>query len=360
MWRLYRRIIRAMPAEAYEIDPVCDPRWGALVSNHPRASVFHSVPWLKSLQRTYGYSPIAFTTAPPHNPLRNALLFCAVNSWLTGRRLVSLPFSDHCEPLCDSNEELDLLSRYLLSIRAHRGWEYIEMRPVSSRFSEIRGVFSPTRKFQLHTIDLRPDSDALFRGFDKDSVQRRIRRAERACLIEKCGTSDELLRAFYRLFVITRRRHGLPPIPRNWFTNLIQEHGNTLAIRVAYKDRQPVAAILTLQLRDVVYYKYGCSDHKFNRLGATPWLFWNAIVAAKLKGAVQFDLGRTDQGQAGLLAFKNHWVSSPQELVYWGFPGAPAVGPAHGWKMKAAKRIFSFAPESVLVLTGRLLYRHIG
>lgn len=349
-----------MPAEAYEIDPVCDPRWVAFVSNHPRASAFHSVPWLKSLQRTYGYRPIAFTTAPPHNPLRNALLFCAVNSWLTGHRLVSLPFSDHCEPLCDSKEELALLARYLLFIQADRGWKYIEMRPVCERFSEGCGGFSPARKLYLHTIDLRPDSDALLRSFDKDSVQRRIRRADRACLIEKCGASDELLGDFYRLFVITRRRHGLPPIPHDWFTNLIQEHGDTLKIRVAYKDTQPVAAILTLQLRDVVYYKYGCSDHKFNHLGATPWLFWNAILAAKSKGALQFDLGRTDHDQPGLLAFKNHWVSPPKELIYWSFPGTSSVGPTNGWKMKAAKRIFSFAPESVLVLTGRLLYRHIG
>ena len=38
--------------------------------------------------------------SPPDEPLENGFLFCRVESWLTGRRLVSLPFSDHCEPLC--------------------------------------------------------------------------------------------------------------------------------------------------------------------------------------------------------------------------------------------------------------------
>lgn len=346
--------------EAYEIDPTRDPRWGAFVENHPKGSIFHGAAWLKALRRTYGYEPVVFTMSSPTVQLKNALVFCHVNSWLTGRRLVSLPFSDHCEPLCDSSEELDFLIQHLQATFSHRQWKYLEMRPVTKDFSQVRGGFAPAAKYFLHILDLRPDSDVLFRSFDKDSVQRRIQRAGRAGLVEECGTSDELLRDFYRLFVITRRRHGLPPTPRTWFWSLIQEHGSALAIRVAYRDTKPIAAILTLRFRDVVYYKYGCSDHSFNNLGGMPWLFWRAIVAAKSSGALQFDMGRTDEAHTGLLVFKNHWVSRPRELIYWNFPSASAVGPAHGWKMKAAKRIFSSMPKSMLVITGRMIYRHIG
>ena len=38
------------------------------------------------------------------------LCFAEMKSWLTGRRLVSLPFSDHCEPLVDSEEDLDVMA----------------------------------------------------------------------------------------------------------------------------------------------------------------------------------------------------------------------------------------------------------
>src|SRR6266480_325738 len=85
----------------YQLDPTRDSRWAELVERHPRASVFHSVGWLKALQRTYKYEPAAFTTSSSAGDLKNGLVFCHINSWLTGRRLVSLPFSDHCEPLCD-------------------------------------------------------------------------------------------------------------------------------------------------------------------------------------------------------------------------------------------------------------------
>src|SRR5215469_14248266 len=103
----------ALHSHCYQFDPTQDPRWAELVNRHPKASVFHSVAWLKALRRTYGYEPVAFTTSSPIGELKNGLVFCRINSWLTGCRLVSLPFSDHCEPLCDSVDELDFLIRYL-------------------------------------------------------------------------------------------------------------------------------------------------------------------------------------------------------------------------------------------------------
>src|SRR5262245_27771741 len=80
------------------IRPLEDPRWSALIERHPRASVFHSLEWLRALHQTYGYQPVAFTTATAGEELQNAILGCRINSWLTGRRIVSLPFSDHCDP----------------------------------------------------------------------------------------------------------------------------------------------------------------------------------------------------------------------------------------------------------------------
>src|ERR1700758_4552655 len=103
----------------FQIDPIQDVRWADLVARHPMASVFHTVGWLKTLRRTYGYEPVGFTTSSPSGALKNGLVFCRVNSWLTGRRLVSLPFSDHCEPLCDSVQDLNFLIRYLQTALEH-------------------------------------------------------------------------------------------------------------------------------------------------------------------------------------------------------------------------------------------------
>jgi hypothetical protein len=333
------------------------------VDRHPKASVFHTVPWLQAIRRTYGYEPVVFTTSPPTGDLENGLVFCRIDSWLTGHRLVSLPFSDHCEPLCDSAEDSKFLMRYLQTALEHQKWRYLEIRPISGNAGKTGegSGFVPTATYALHTLDLRPDLSDVFQSLDKDSVQRRVKRAQHSGLIEKVGNSEDLLSQFYRLLVITRGRHHVPPQPYSWFRNLAQCQGDGLEIRVAYQNETPVAAVLTLRFRDIAYYKYGCSDGRFNRFGAMPWLLWNAIASAKSTGANEFDMGRTDDDNAGLLAFKNHWVPQPRELVYWRFPKSPhSFDMADDWKMKMAKRAFSHMPTRLLTISGRLLYRHIG
>jgi len=346
----------------YQFDPTKDPRWRVFVGRHPNASVFHTVGWLKALQLTYGYEPVAFTTSPPTGELENGIVFCRVQSWLTGRRLVSLPFSDHCEPLCDSIEDLNFLIRNLRTTSEPRNWKYLEVRPVNGRFQQIGDAngFLPAAKYLTHVLDLRPDLMEVFRKLDKDSVQRRIRRAEHAGLIERCGRSIDLLEDFYGLFVMTRGRHRLPPIPFVWFQNLVQCLGNALEIRLAYKDKIPVSAILTLRFRHVVYYKYGCSDARFKHFGATPWLLWKAISGAKSNGAQEFDMGRTEELNAGLIAFKDHWVRQSEQLVYWKFPETSSLDSINGWKLKVVKGMFSCMPDRLRIIAGKLIYPHIG
>jgi len=346
----------------YQVDPLNDSRWQALVQKHSNSSIFHTVGWLQALQRTYAYKPVAFTTSPPTGDLKNGLVFCHIESWITGRRLVSLPFSDHCEPLCDSTEDVNFLTRSLQTAMGQQEWKYLELRPVSEKFGQTyKGInFQPVSKYFFHRLDLRPDLNDLFRSLDNDSVQRRIHRAERAGLVEKCGRSEDLLKQFYHLFVRTRHRHSLPPIPYAWFRNLIHYQGSALEIRLAYRDELPIAAILTLKFRDVVYFKYGCSDARFNRFGATPWLLWRAIASGKSNGAIEFDMGRTQEDNPGLLAFKNNWVPQPETLVYWKFPNATSLDSLNNWKLRMAKRVFSRMPDKLLTLTGKLVYRHIG
>src|SRR4030081_3521338 len=88
--------IQNMPVRIIE-NPVGDRHWSELLERHPAASVFHSPGWLHALRQTYGYEPFVVTTSPGPT-LENGLVVCRVKGW-TSRRLVSLPFSDHCDPL---------------------------------------------------------------------------------------------------------------------------------------------------------------------------------------------------------------------------------------------------------------------
>jgi len=113
------------------IHPLADPRWEPFVQKHPRASIFHSSAWLKALSQTYGYETMAFTTSGSGADLDNAVVFCEVDSWLTGRRLVSLPFSDHCEPLAEPETAAAIVMRVIDQDLDQNNLRYVEIRPLN-------------------------------------------------------------------------------------------------------------------------------------------------------------------------------------------------------------------------------------
>jgi hypothetical protein len=341
----------------YEIDPLCDSRWAELVERHPRASVFHSTNWLKALQAVYGYDPVIVTSCPPESPLTNGIVFCRIKSLLTGCRFVSLPFSDHCEPLVSSRAESDDLLAHVCR-QVGRKWKYAEIRPISFEPNTC-AKFGQSATYCFHRLDLNKSTHELFRSFHKDCIQRKIHRAEREKLKYEEGTSEDLLQKFYRLLVMTRRRKLLPPQPLDWFRGLIAAFGEDLKIRVASKDGLPVASILTLSRKRVMTYKYGCSDSAVHKLGGMPLLLWNTVQEAKDRGFEQLDMGRSDTFNTGLIAFKEHWGAAKTVLRYWKYPGEP-VEFAETWQRNLARLLVSAAPDAALKMAGKLLYRHIG
>lgn len=342
----------------YELDPLSDPRWPALVATHPRASVFHTRAWLDALRITYGYRPLVLSTCPPHAPLTGGVVFCEVRSWLTGRRLVSLPFSDHCEPLSNDPQEVDAVLTHVRHDVEQGRYRALELRPHSTPGDEVRS-FQPECRAVLHRLDLTAPADQLLRSFHKDCIQRKIRRAEREHLTCEEGTSEQQLKDFYRLMTMTRRRHGLPPQPLQWFRALIAAFGPSLKIRIARKDTAAVASIVTLSHRQTMVYKYGCSDASASKYGGTQMLFWQAIQEAKASGQNQLDMGRSDLDDPGLSVFKEHWGSVPSPLTYWRYPAHESrVRPA--WQRELANRAIAVSPDRVLQLAGSVLYRHMG
>ncbi len=348
----------------YSLDPVKDTRWQDFTEQHPEASVFHSSQWLGALARTYGYQPVAYSTSNGSERLENAIVFCRVESWLTGRRLVSLPFSDHCAPLATPAEAGLIMTQILQKQTPEQKWRYVEIRPLVPMAIDS-DLHCTNVSYAFHELDLSPNTERLFRNLHKNSIQRKIHRAEREKLVYCEGSNEELLDQFYRLFKLTRQRHRIPPQPRTWFRNLMSGFGPALKIRVALREDRPVAAMITLKHKDTMVYKYGCSDARFNNLGGMPMLFWKSIEEAKNAGLRRFDFGRTDADQQGLITFKNRWGATQKTLTYARYGAAEHsthlfdISTSH-WKSRAGKYLVAHMPSRVAGRLGAMLYGHIG
>ena len=340
----------------HQINPLDDVRWLRFTTSHPDASVFHTPEWLRALRQTYGFDCVAYVATGLTDEIESGQVFCRVQSWITGSRLVSVPFSDHAAILVHSPDELASMVDGLRNQISREKLGYVEFRPVRENLAAYGFVMSDD--FYLHTIRLERDLDSIYAGFHKDCVRRVIRRAEREKLTYNEGSDDRLIREFYDLVVLTRARQHLPAQPIVWFRNLAGCMGDRMKVRIAYKDDKPIASILTLSHNRKMIYKYGCSDARYHSMGGTAYLFWQAIQDAKHNGMLEFDLGRSEVAHEGLIRFKEHWGANRIPLKYWRYP-ASAANHA-GWTLKVAKPILAVAPPAALRIVGNLLYKHMA
>jgi hypothetical protein len=346
----------------YRIDPLVDIRWDEFIKRHPDSTVFHTPGWLHALQLTYGYQPLVYTTSTPSQELSDGIVFCEVNSWLTGKRAISVPFADHCQPLVDYPEKIDILLNGLSECRERQGWKYIEVRPLESTSWALKGTrgFLKSEEYCFHKLDLKQPLPLIYRQCHQSSFQAKVRKAKRVGLCYEVGTSEALLSQFYDLFVMTRRRHFAPPQPIEWFQNLLKCLGDKINIRVASQNGRPIASIITTSWNNTMIYKYGCSNPQYMNLGGTPLLLWKAIEEAKSLGLEHLDLGRSECSNIGLITFKGHMGAISTIISYYKYPFINRTCQHDRYRRRMIQVIIERAPDNVFILAGRLLYKHIA
>ncbi len=339
------------------IDPCTSELWLQFVTNHPDGSIFHHPVWLRMLRDTYSYEFFAVCVFKDGRIVAG-IPFADVHSILTGKRWVSLPFSDFCKPLLPPEDSgvADVLVEHL---RTHVGREVprIEMRwsveTTVQRFTDT--------SFVHHSLSLTEDAEAVFKTFDKAKVQRDVRKAERdGIVVKRCTTFDEFLH-FYRLQVTTRKRHGVPAQPLKFFKAIweqILQQGFGFA-SLAYKDDRLLGGAVFFQMGRTIYYKYGASDFSMKALHPNHALLWDAIRRACAEGCRVFDFGRSEIDNDGLRRFKNGWGTTESPLNYTILSTeAPKSGSS---RIKGVmETVIRNSPDFVCTMSGNLLYKHFA
>ena len=337
------------------INPLQHPNWDALVTKFPNFSFFHGAAWAKVLVETYGYVPNYFVTNG-YSGLCSMLPLMEVDSWLTGRRGIALPFTDDCEPLCPDGDSFKILFQNAIEFGKERGWKYLECRGGRKYFDGIPASLT----FYGHSLDLASGEDPLFGRFES-STRRAIRKAEKDGVTVEISQSLEAMGKFYSLQCKTRKKHGLPPQPFSFFSNIHKYilSQNSGIVAVASWRKTPIAASIYFHLDDRAIYKYGASDEKFQHLRGSNLVMWEAIKWYWKRGAKKLHLGRTSMANEGLRRFKLGWGASEETIEYFKYDFRKKnfvrdSDAAFGWH----NRIFQLLPNFVTRMTGNVLYRH--
>jgi CelD/BcsL family acetyltransferase involved in cellulose biosynthesis len=331
-----------------------DPRWLRLVMAHPDATAFHLPAWSSAVATTYGYQGLVVVMATHDGRVLGGLPVVACRRPLGGRRLVSLPFTDHCAPLVTPGAAADF-AEALSEWRRADGAAALEVRDQLSPKADARLQVIGTR----HLLALEADAESVFRRFDRSRIQKRIRTATAAGVETVISRSRADLAVFYRLHCSTRRRLGVPVQPLRFFENVwekLVEPGLGFIVLARFGDR-PIGAALFLAANRRLIYKYSASDSAQWNLRPNLMILWAAIAWGCANSYTMLDMGRTDAGNESLRVFKAGWGSEEVPLVYTQF-GAASDGLGHGSVARVLAHVIRRSPTLVCRALGETLYRY--
>jgi CelD/BcsL family acetyltransferase involved in cellulose biosynthesis len=327
--------------------------WLEFIRSHPSATVFHHPAWLQLLADCYGYSRVILTLADDRERPRAGLPLLATTGFLGRRRLVALPFTDHCPLLATDASSASTFTHALARWSSARG--PIEVRGDLPDSGVGHAAVSAVR----HVLELPPDPEQLRSGFRKQLRYDIAKSARQRDLRLVVGAGERALADFYRLHVRTRRRLGVPVQPRRFFelvwSRILQAGLGHAA--VLYHQEEPIAGSVFLTWNRTVVYKYSASEPSHWLRAPNILILWAAIRRACEEGYTSFDFGRSDSENRGLREFKSHWGAREMPLTVWHF-GETVRPRTEGLAQRALRTVIQRSPELVCRATGQLLYRY--
>lgn len=331
--------------------------WNDIVLSHPDYSFFHTQEWIDLISRSYNYKNISIVNNEADSAFEYFPLM-EINSFITGKRAVSLPFSDYCEPLFNDQSSFDKHFNKLIVKGRESGWKYLEIKGGEKFLSQ----HEPATIDFGHLLQLVSDEQKLFSQFSSNT-KRNIKKALSEELTIEISSSEKSVIDYYNLNCITRKRHGLPPQPflffKYLFDKIISKGKGTICL--AAQNGQIIAGAVYLHFGKKVLYKYGASDLTFQNLRANNLVMWEAIRHYAKLGFQDFYFGKTEPENEGLRRFKIGWNTKEYELKTYRFDFkkdrfVKLRTKTHGDHNK----YFSVLPIPVLKLIGKWAYRHIG
>lgn len=298
------------------IDPVSDPRWDRLVRSR-RADVFHTAAWLAVLSDVYGFQ-LRGRLLLTGGEVQAGLVYAKVDDEL-GRRVVSLPFSDFCDPLVDGAEQWRRLSEGLFD-------HPVRFRCLHRTEPLDDPRLSPAGKAHWHRIAVDLPEEELWARLDP-GARRAIRKAANQGVEVRVADHPDDLRRFFELHLKVRKhKYRLLAQPYRFFEAIWERFLATGdgALVLAEVEGSVVGGVMFLSFGDTLYYKFNASD--LDRLDIRPndTIMWHGMRLARDRGLAFVDLGVSDWDQEGLIRYKEKYATD--HGVVTTLVGGPAPG----------------------------------
>ena len=339
------------------VNPLEISNWDDKILNFPEYSFFHSSYWCRVIAETYNYIPYYFIVQS-NTTIKAAIPLMVVNSRLTGKRAVSLPFTDYCPPLVSKETDFSDLKNEIIEFCKGKGLKYVEIRGGNKLFN---GVLPSIFDYN-HSLNLSISENELHNNLSSNT-KRNIKKSIREGVIVDISNSISALEDFYQMNCLTRKKHGLPPQPKAFFENLFKYVLSPRKgfIAIGMFNNVSIAGAIYLLMGKKAIYKFGASNMEYQNLRANNLVMWEAIKYCKNNDFESFCFGRTEPDNEGLRKFKLGWGTEEETLNIYRYDLRKDEFIKIQTKTTGIhNKIFQSAPLPLLKVFGSMAYRHFG
>jgi len=164
-------------AQVRVIDPCVDQRWDQFVEDHPFGWLTHLSGWKEVMARSFQHVKPHYLALFDGDRIVAGLPLFEVRSWLTGNKLVSIPFATLCDALVSDPQQFRILLEASLVLMKKSRASFFELRTLASADMIKDERLGVQRYFQHHFLRLNGDPELLKKSFHRTCVRQKIQRA---------------------------------------------------------------------------------------------------------------------------------------------------------------------------------------
>jgi hypothetical protein len=342
--------------------------WDQFVAAHPEGTPYHLSGWKRAVEAAFrhieGY--LVVKREPVTNRICAGIPVYLVNSPLTGRRLVSVPFAPFAGHLTTNPEDTVALIEKASALFKQETVSYMEVRTRRAENTFWAYRFADARCFVHHYVSLEGGFDEVYSRVHRKSLRIPIAKAQKRGLVCKADCRREDVSVYYGIYSAARKKLGLPVMPDTFFYALWDELApkGYLELLFCVSDSRPIGTSLLLRFKDATIIEYGHTLPGHRAYCVDPFLDFHAVRLACERGCKYVSFGRTALANSGLMTYKRHWDAQEELLHSYFYPAGsrsiPSQGPSASWKYRTARCLCQHCPESIYPLLSRTIYKHMG
>lgn len=291
--------------------------WDAFVESSNNGTIYHLSVWKEIFESCFGYKAFYLKSLDSSGRIDAIEPVFLVRNILT-RKMVSIPFRDRGGPLWNNEIALQSILESIIRLAIKNKTPLIQIKSVHPIPLNITALLNFKEELywvrSLVTIDFTTES--LWKKIGA-KTRNMIRQAQKESLVFKDEQlMNQPVREFYRIFLDTQKKLGIPPFPCRFFSMMYDALKVQGRIKIFFvlKDEKPIASSIIFLFRNTAIYAYSSSLQTALSARTNDFMMWNILNWLLRNGFEYFDMGSDAPSQEGLLFFKKKWLAKQERI----------------------------------------------